>query len=55
MTVQSLFPEQRRPVPTMKDAILDLQEDEENMKDGVFERGHKEEAQYEWMEFVTKG
>ena len=36
MTVQSLFPEQRRPVPTLKDAILDLQENEENKKDAEF-------------------
>ena len=55
MTVQSLFPEQRRPVPTLKDAILDLQEDEENMKDAEFLREDiKRRPKYEWMHLLPK-
>ena len=55
MTVQSLFPEQRRPVPTMKDAILDLQEDEDNMKDAEFLREDiKRRPKYEWMHLLPK-
>ena len=36
MTVQSLFPEEQRPVPTMKDAIWDLQKDPDNMEQAEF-------------------
>lgn len=36
MTVQSLFPEEQKPVPTMKDAIWDLQEDPDNMEQAEF-------------------
>ena len=36
MTVQSLFPEEQRPVPTMKDAIWDLQEDPDNLEQAEF-------------------
>lgn len=55
MTVQSLFPEQLRPVPTLKDAILDLQEDEENMKDAEFLREDmKRRPKYEWMHLLPK-
>ena len=36
MTVQSIFPEEQRPVPTMKDAIWDLQEDPDNLKQAEF-------------------
>jgi DNA (cytosine-5)-methyltransferase 1 len=36
MTVQSLFPEEQKPVPTMKDAIWDLQDDPDNMEQAEF-------------------
>ena len=36
MTVQSLFPEELKPVPTMKDAIWDLQEDPDNLEQAEF-------------------
>ena len=55
MTVQSLFPEPRRPVPTLKDAILDIQEDEENKEAAEFLREDiKKRPKYEWMHLLPK-